>query len=102
MDKPHQVMPGIEILPAHFPIPGAGFLPVNAFVIKAEEPVLVDTGMGIDSGEFMKALESVIDPHDLRWVWLTHDDADHTGNIRKVFEAAPARGLPRTPWQCSG
>ncbi len=102
MDKPHQVMPGIEILPAHFPIPGAGFLPVNAFVIKAEEPVLVDTGMGIDSGEFMKALESVIDPHDLRCVWLTHDDADHTGNIRKVFEAAPARGLPRTPWQCSG
>ena len=37
----------------------------------------------------MKALESVIDPHDLKWVWLTHDDADHTGNIQKVLEAAP-------------
>jgi flavorubredoxin len=87
MDKPHEAMPGIEVLPAHFPIPGAGFLPVNAFVIKAQEPVLVDTGMGIDSDEFMKALESIIDPRELKWVWLTHDDADHTGNIQKVLEA---------------
>jgi flavorubredoxin len=89
MDKPYQAMPGIEVLPAHFPIPGAGFLPVNAFVIKAKEPVLVDTAMGIESEEFMKALESIIDPHDLKWVWLTHDDADHTGSIQKVLEAAP-------------
>jgi flavorubredoxin len=88
MDKPRQAMSGVEVLPAHFPIPGAGFLPVNAFVIKAREPVLVDTGMGIDSEEFMKALESVIDPQDLKWVWLTHDDADHTGNIQKVLKAA--------------
>ena len=90
MDKPHQAMPDIEVLPAHFPIPGMGFLPVNAFVIKAREPVLVDTGMGIESEEFMKALESIIDPQDLRWVWLTHDDADHTGSIQKVLEAAPS------------
>jgi flavorubredoxin len=93
MDKPHQAMSGVEVLPAHFPIPGAGFLPVNAFVIKAREPVLVDTGMGIDSEEFMKALESIIDPRDLKWVWLTHDDADHTGNIQKVLEAAPSARL---------
>lgn len=93
MDKPHQVTPDIEVLPAHFPIPGMGFLPVNAFIIKATEPVLVDTGMGMDSEEFMKALESVIDPQDLKWVWLTHDDADHTGSIRKVLEVAPAARL---------
>jgi hypothetical protein len=43
MDKPHQVTPDIEVLPAHFQIPGMGFLAVNAFVIKATEPVLVDT-----------------------------------------------------------
>jgi len=89
MDKPQQVMADVTVLPAHFPIPGAGFLPVNAFVIKAKEPVLVDTGMGIESEEFMKALESIIDPQDLKWVWVTHDDADHTGSLRKVLEAAP-------------
>jgi flavorubredoxin len=89
MEKPHQVMSDVTVLPAYFPIPGAGFLSVNAFVIQAEEPVLVDTGMGTEGEEFMKALESIIDPHDLKWVWLTHDDADHTGNLRRVLEAAP-------------
>jgi flavorubredoxin len=89
MDKPYQAMPDIEVLPAHFPVPGAGFLPINSFVIKAKEPVLVDTGMGIDSEEFMGALKSVIDLRDLKWVWLTHDDADHTGNLQQVLEAAP-------------
>jgi flavorubredoxin len=89
MDKPYQVKPDIQVLPAHFSVPGAGFLPVNAFVIKAKEPVLVDTGMGIDSEDFMKALRSIIDPQDLKWVWLTHDDADHTGSLQKVLEAAP-------------
>jgi flavorubredoxin len=41
----------------------------------------------------MKTLESIIDLQDLRWVWLTHDDADHTGNIQKVLEAAPSARL---------
>jgi flavorubredoxin len=93
MDKPHRVTPDIEVLPTHFPIPGMGFLPVNAFLIKAKEPVLVDTGLEMDSNNFLKAIESVIDPRDLRWVWVTHDDADHTGNLRKVLEAAPAARL---------
>jgi hypothetical protein len=66
MDRPYQAMSDIEVLPAHFPIPDAGFLAVNAYVIRAKEPVLIHTGMGIDSDEFMKALESVIDLHDLK------------------------------------
>lgn len=89
MNKPFQAMPDIAILPAHYKIPGIGFLPINAFVIKAKEPVLVDTGMSMDSADFMKALQSVIDPRDLKWIWLTHDDADHIGSLQKVLEAAP-------------
>lgn len=61
-------MPDVWILPAHFPIPGMGFLAVNAFVIKGKEPVLVDAGMGFETEEFMKALESIIDPQDLGWI----------------------------------
>jgi flavorubredoxin len=93
MDKPYQFVSDVEVLPGHVAIPGMGFLPVNAFVIKAAEPVLVDTGMGMESEAFMKALRSVINPKDLRWVWLTHDDADHTGSLRKVLEAAPSARL---------
>jgi hypothetical protein len=89
MEKPYQATDDIEVLPAFFPILSMGFLAVNAFVIKAKEPVLVDTGMGIDSAEFMQALELIINPKDLKWIWLTHDDADHSGNLQKVLEAAP-------------
>ena len=89
MEKPYQLTENIEILPSFFPIPGMGFLAVNAFVIKSSEPVLIDTGMGIDSPEFMKSLESIIDPRELRWIWLTHDDADHTGSLEKILQAAP-------------
>jgi hypothetical protein len=42
MDKPHQAMPDIEVLPAHFPIPGAGFLPVNA--VTGAEPATIRNG----------------------------------------------------------
>lgn len=93
MDKPLHIMEDIWVLPSHFPLPGAGVLPINAFVIKAQEPVLVDTGMGIQTDDFMRALESVIDPKDLKWVWITHDDADHTGNLQKILEAAPSARL---------
>jgi len=89
MDKPYQLRPDIDVLPSHFPILGMGFLAVNAFVIKADEPVLIDTGMGMESEDFLNALKSVIEPRDLKWVWITHDDADHTGSIQKLIESAP-------------
>ena len=89
MEEPYQLTENIEILPSFFPIPGMGFLAVNAFLIKASEPVLVDTGMGIDSPDFMKSLEAIMDPQDLRWIWLTHDDVDHTGSLQRILEAAP-------------
>jgi flavorubredoxin len=89
MDAPYQAAPDVHVLPHNLPLPGLGVLPVNAYVLLAEEPVLIDTGMGTDGDQFIDALASIIDPSALRWVWLTHDDADHTGNIQRVFELAP-------------
>ena len=89
MNEPYQIMPDIHVLPSFIPIPGLGTLPVNAFVILAEEPVLVDTGVGVESEAFLKALQSVIPTGDLKWVWLTHDDSDHTGSIERILELAP-------------
>lgn len=81
--------PDIEVLPSFFPIPGYGVLPVNAFVIKAAEPVLVDAGLWTLSDGFMDMLSSVIDPADLRWLWLTHNDQDHIGSLYRILDAAP-------------
>lgn len=90
MDAPYQAAPDVHVLPTHLPLPGTGMvLPINAYVLTAAEPVLIDTGVGLDRGEFLDAVASIVDLDALRWVWLTHDDADHTGNIEQVLAAAP-------------
>ncbi len=93
MDAPYQAAPDVHVLPANVALPGVGVLPVNAYVLLAEEPVLIDAGMGVDGDQFMDALASIIDPKSLRWIWLTHDDADHTGSLQRVFEVAPSARL---------
>jgi flavorubredoxin len=93
MEKPYQATADTYVLPSYFPIPGVGLLPINAFVILAKEPVLVDAGVGIFSEEFLRHLESIIEPKELRWVWLTHDDGDHTGSLQRVLELAPQARL---------
>ena len=89
MDNLYQGAPDVHVLPGSLTLPGIGVLPVNAFLLMSQEPVLVDTGLGVDGDDFVDALSSLIDLRDLKWIWLTHDDADHTGSIRRVMEAAP-------------
>ena len=79
----------IDVLTSSFPIPGYGVVPINAFVLKGSEPVLVDTGAAVQSAEFMSALRSVIDPADLRWLWLTHTDFDHIGCLPQLLAENP-------------
>ncbi len=79
----------VSVLNDFMEVPGLGFLPVNAFVIHAAEPVVVDTGLGLPDREFVTSLAEVIDPADVRWIWLTHPDRDHTGGLFALLEAAP-------------
>ena len=79
----------IDVITADFSLPGFGFVPINAFVIHGAEPMLVDTGAGVHSAKFMKALRSIIDPRDLRWIWLTHTDFDHIGSLHQLLSENP-------------
>lgn len=81
--------PGIDVLTSTFPIPGFGFIPLNAFVLHGREPVLVDTGAVVESDEFMAALRTIIDPADLKWIWLTHTDFDHIGSLHQLLVENP-------------
>ena len=89
MDAPYQAGNDVHVLPTNLTLPGVGVLPINAYVLHAEEPVLIDSGLAMDGDDFMDALASIIDVTTLRWVWLTHDDTDHTGSLQRVMEAAP-------------
>ena len=85
----HQLNSDVTVLNDHLPVPTIGFLPINAFVLHAAEPVVVDTGVSLPERGFMDLLGSVIDPKDVRWIWLTHPDRDHTGALFELLEAAP-------------
>jgi hypothetical protein len=93
MDSIYQPLSDVHVIPSHLDVPGVGLILVNAFVLLSEQPVLIDAGLGVDSEQFMAGLESVIDPADLRWVWLTHDDMDHTGSLSAVMARAPQAKL---------
>ncbi len=87
--KPYRAAPDIHTLPSHLPLGELGLLPVNAFLITGKEPVLIDTGLAVDRGGFEESLGSLVDPQDLKWVVITHDDRDHCGNLKEVLMAAP-------------
>ena len=87
--KSYRASTDISVLNDYLEVPGLGFLPVNAFVIHAAEPVVVDTGLGLPDRDFVASLAEVIDPADVRWIWLTHPDRDHTGGLFALLDAAP-------------
>src|SRR5579863_885562 len=93
MDSSYQPLPDVHVIPSHLEVPGVGVILVNAFVLLSERPVLIDTGLGVDSEQFMATLESIVDPAELGWIWLTHDDTDHTGSLGAVLERAPQAKL---------
>ncbi|WP_436496358.1 MBL fold metallo-hydrolase [Actinokineospora sp. HUAS TT18] len=85
----HQVGRDVTVLSDPTEVPGIGFLPINAFVLHAAEPVVVDTGLSLPGRGFMDSLGEVVDPADVRWIWLTHPDRDHTGALFDLLAAAP-------------
>ena len=78
------------------PIPRLGFLPVNAYLVQAEQPLLVDSGLPGSRTDFLQALWSQIEPADLRWIYLTHPDRDHTGSLVEILKTAPNARLITT------
>jgi flavorubredoxin len=77
------------LLPAWAPLPGLGALAVNQLLLKGKEPVLVDTGLAPLGDRFLATLARAIDLDDIRWIWISHADADHIGNLQSVLDRAP-------------
>lgn len=63
------------------------FVYLNSMVIRGAEPMIVDTGTPANREQWLKDAFSLVDPKDVRWVFLSHDDVDHTGNLNEVMAA---------------
>ncbi len=93
MDKPFRVAPDVYVIPTWVTFPEIGTLSFNSFLFTGKEPLLVDTTIGVRSEEFLQKLSSLIDPSEIRWVWLSHDDIDHVGSLKQILDMAPEAKL---------
>lgn len=66
---------------------------MNSMVIKSEEPVLVDTGSARNHLAWLNDTFGLVDPADVRWVFVSHEDPDHVGNLAEVMELCPQATL---------
>src|SRR3954469_1112907 len=67
--------------------------PMNSMVITGAEPVIVDTALSINAAEWQEKAFELVDPADVRWIFLSHDDADHIGSLFDVLERCPQATL---------
>lgn len=93
---PQMIAPETFLIPNLYPAGGGLYIPVNSMVIRGEEPVIVDTGAPVHRQQWLEKAFSVVDPEDVKWVFLSHDDGDHTGALLDVMETAPNATLVTT------
>jgi flavorubredoxin len=72
---------------------------INSMVIAGREPVIVDTGTAGNRKQWLDDVFSIVSPEDVRWVFLSHDDHDHTGNLLEVMEMCTNATLVTTWFQ---
>ena len=65
------------------------FTNLNSMVIRSAEPVLVDTGMGIHCETWFADVFSLVAPEDVRWIFVSHLDTDHSGNLVEALARCP-------------
>ena len=69
---------------------------LNSLVIRGSEPIIVDTGTPANRSGWLKDVFSLVDPSAVRWIFLSHDDVDHAGNLGEIMEACPNAKLVST------
>ena len=62
---------------------------INSMVILGREPVIVDTGTPANRQQWLRDVFALVEPDDVRWIYLSHDDVDHTGNLDEALTACP-------------
>lgn len=73
---------------------------MNSMVIRGKEPVVIDTGCAMHRDTYLEDLFAIVEPDDVRWVFLTHDDPDHHGNVEQVMAACPNATFVSTWFLC--
>jgi len=83
------IAPETWLIPNLQPAGPDALLPVNSMLIRGAEPMIVDTNAPIFRERWLEQVFSLVDPEDVRWIFLSHDDGDHTGGLHDALAMCP-------------
>ncbi len=86
---PQRIAADTYLIPSFLPAEPGTFVYLNSMVILSEQPVVVDTGAPLFREQWLESVTSLLDPADIRWIFLSHDDGDHVGNLVPLLDLAP-------------
>lgn len=87
--SPHRIAADTWLIPNLAPAGPDVYLPVNSMLIRGSEPIVVDTGAPIHRDHWFEEVFSLVEPEDVKWVFVSHDDGDHVGNLHELLELCP-------------
>ena len=93
---PHQIADDTFLITWGLDAPPVGHFPMHSMLIRGREPVIVDTGAPACRQQWLATMAELVDPADVRWIFLSHDDRDHAGNLLPVLDACPNATLLTT------
>ena len=68
----------------------------SSMVIRGAEPILVDTGPAAAADRWLDSTFGLVEPEDVRWIFVSHNDSDHDGNVVSALAACPNATLITT------
>jgi flavorubredoxin len=84
--RPLEVANETFVIRALTPSIGGTWTALHSMVIRGAEPVLVDTGMVTDRATWFEDIFSLVAPEEVRWIFVTHLDTDHSGNLLEALD----------------
>ncbi|MGH8976283.1 MAG: MBL fold metallo-hydrolase [Acidimicrobiia bacterium] len=90
---PYRITDDTWIIPELMTAGPDALIAVNSMVVAGDEPTIVDTGGTLNRERWMESVFSIVDPADVRWIFLSHDDHDHVGNLLPALDACPQATL---------
>ncbi len=65
-------------------------LQFNQFLVKDDQPLLYHTGTRAMFPLLLETVTQILDPSTIRWLGLSHFEADECGALNNWLEAAPS------------
>lgn len=87
--RPLEVAADTFVIRALTPSVGRTWTNLNSMVIRGAEPVIVDTGMVTNRATWFDDVFSLVQPDEVRWIFVTHNDSDHAGNLVEALQRCP-------------